>query len=325
MDAHVPGEFRQQHVFLGAAHDHNARKTWIVIAICTVMMIVEIVGGIWAGSVALIADGLHMSTHTGALLISALAYAFARRHVEDPRFAMGTGKFGDLAAFTSAIALVMVALLIAYEAIERLFNPVPIDFNEAIPIAFLGLVVNMVSAYVLRDDHHHGHAHDHVHADEDDHDDHHHDHILDRHAAYRRDNNLRAAFVHIATDAIVAVLVIVGLFTARQLNWLWLDPAVGLLAAAMVAIWAWLLLRNSGAILLDMTADANLVRRIAERIERDGDRLGCLHVWRVGPGHIAGIVTVITDQPRPPGHYKGLLADLPGLSHLTVEVEPPPR
>ena len=208
-------DFRHDHYFLGETHDRNERKTWIVIALCTVMMVAEIVGGIWFGSVALIADGLHMSTHTGALLIAALAYTYSRRYANDHRFAFGTGKLGDLAAFASAIVLAMIALLIAYESIERLFRPVPIAFNEAIPIAFLGLAVNLVSAWLLRDEHHHGHdpGHDHEH-DHDDHDhdhDHHdhahHDHAHDRHAAYRRDNNLRAAFVHVAADVVVSVLV----------------------------------------------------------------------------------------------------------------------
>src|SRR5215470_1814396 len=162
-------DLRHGHYFLGYAHERNERKTWAVIALCTVMMIAEIVGGIWFGSVALVADGLHMSTHTGALLIAALAYTYSRRYANDHRFAFGTGKLGDLAAFASAIVLAMIALLIAYESVERFFHPVPIAFNEAIPIAFLGLAVNLVSAWLLRDEHHHGHDHGH-------HDDHDHDH-----------------------------------------------------------------------------------------------------------------------------------------------------
>src|SRR3954469_6392303 len=212
MDAQLVDAYRHQHYFLGEAHDHNERKTWFVIAICTVMMIVEIVGGIWFGSVALIADGLHMSTHAGAMLIAALAYTYSRRYVADPRFSFGTGKLGDLAAFSSAIVLAMVAILIGYEAVDRMIHPVPIQFTEAIPIAFVGLLVNLVSAYLLRDDHHHhhhgdvhGHDHDdgnHDHGDDHDHDhhhdehDHHHSHNTDHdhdhhHAAHRRDNNLR--------------------------------------------------------------------------------------------------------------------------------------
>jgi cation diffusion facilitator family transporter len=315
-------DLRHGHYFLGDAHEHNERKTWIVIAITTTMMVTEIVGGIWFGSVALIADGLHMSTHTGALLIAALAYSYSRRYAHDHRFAFGTGKLGDLAAFSSAIVLAMVALLIVYESIERFFHPVEIAFGEAIPIAFLGLAVNLVSAFLLRDDHHHGHGHDHDHEhDHDDHDDHDHDHGHDRHAAYRRDNNLRAAFVHVATDVVVSVLVIVGLFAARALNWLWLDPAVGLLGAAVVGIWAFNLLRSAGAVLLDMSPDPTLPQKIADRLEQNGDRIFDLHLWRVGPGHVAGIVSLVSAQPQGPSVYKSRLADLRSLSHVTIEVE----
>src|SRR5262245_566599 len=237
------------------------------------MMIAEIVGGIWFGSVALIADGLHMPTHTGALLIAALAYTYSRRYANDHRFAFGTGKLGDLAAFASAIVLAMVALLIAYESVERFFHPVQIAFNEAIPIAFLGLIVNLVSAFLLRDDHH-GHAHTHSHDDHDhdhDHDHHHHhdhdhhghaDHAHDRNAAYRRDNNLRAAFLHVAADVVVSVLVIIGLFAARALDWLWLDPAVGLLGATVVALWSYSLVRSAGAVLLDMSPHPALAHKV---------------------------------------------------------------
>jgi cation diffusion facilitator family transporter len=326
-------DLRHEHYFLGDAHEHNERKTWIVIGLTTAMMIAEIVGGIWFGSVALIADGLHMSTHTGALLIAALAYSYSRRYAHDHRFAFGTGKLGDLAAFSSAIVLAMVALLIVYESIERFFHPVDIAFGEAIPIAFLGLAVNLVSAFLLRDDHHHhhGHGHEHDHDEHEHHDhdhdhghkhDHHdHDHGHDRHAAYRRDNNLRAAFVHVATDVVVSVLVIVGLFAASALNWLWLDPAVGLLGAAVVGVWAFSLVRSAGAVLLDMSPDPTLPQKIADRLEQNGDRIFDLHLWRIGPGHVAGIVSLVSSQPQGPGVYKKRLADLRSLSHVTIEVE----
>jgi cation diffusion facilitator family transporter len=230
----------------------------------------------------------------------------------------------------------MVALLIVYESIERFFHPVEIAFGEAIPIAFLGLTVNLVSAFLLRDDHHHHHGHDHDHGhddhEHDDHDHHHdhdhdrghkhdHDHGHDRHAAYRRDNNLRAAFVHVATDVVVSVLVIVGLFAARALDWLWLDPAVGLLGAAVVGIWAFNLLRSAGAVLLDMSPDPTLPQKIADRLEQNGDRIFDLHLWRVGPGHVAGIVSLVSSQPQGPSVYRKRLADLRSLSHVTIEVE----
>jgi cation diffusion facilitator family transporter len=304
--------FRHEHVFLGGAHERNERRTWIVIAICSVMMVAEIVGGLLFGSVALIADGLHMSTHAGALLIAALAYTYSRRLAGDRRFAFGTGKLGDLAAFTSAIALAMIALLIAYESVERFFHPVAIAFNEAIPIAVVGLGVNVLSAFLLQDDHGHHHAHD------DDHD-HHHSH---EHAHYLRDNNLRAAFVHVMADAAVSILVIIGLVAGRQFGWTFMDPVMGMAGAIVIMSWSWSLVRSAGAVLLDILPNQSLPATITERLETEGDRICDLHLWRVGPGHISGIVALVSSHPQAPSVYKARLADLAGLSHLTVEVEP---
>lgn len=306
-------DFRHSHVFLGGAHERNERKTWGVIAICAVMMVAEIAGGFWFGSVALMADGLHMSTHAGALLIAALAYTYSRRHVHDDRFAFGTGKLGDLAAFTSAIALAMIALLIGYESVERLIEPVAIAFNQAIPIAAVGLGVNLLSAYLLRDeDHHHGHDQGHAHP---------HDHEHAGAAHIHADHNLRAAFVHVMADAAVSVLVIVGLLAGRQFGWLWMDPLMGLIATVVILSWSWTLVRSAGAILLDACPDPGLARMIAARIELKGDRISDLHLWRVGPGHLAAVISVVSDDPRSPRQYKRRLAGLPGLSHVTVEVE----
>lgn len=309
MHSHSIDDFRHSHVFLGEAHERNERKTWIVIAICTAMMIAEIVGGWWFGSVALIADGLHMSTHAGALLIAALAYTYSRRYARDERLAFGTGKFGDLAAFTSAIALAIIALLIGYESVDRFLNPVPIAFNQAIPIAVLGLGINLLSAFLLRDDHdhHHWHAHDHEHA-----------HVG---AHFHRDHNLRAAFVHVMADAAVSVLVIIGLVAGRQFGWLWMDPLMGLVATAVILSWSWTLVRSAGAILLDACPDPALARKIAVRLEQKGDRVSDLHLWRVGPGHLAAIISLVSDEPKAPGIYKKRLSGLSGLSHVTIEVE----
>jgi cation diffusion facilitator family transporter len=317
MHTHSVDSFRHDHVFLGASHERNERRTWIVILICAAMMIAEVVGGVLFGSVALIADGLHMSTHAGALLIAALAYTYSRKFAIDPRFAFGTGKFGDLAAFTSAIVLAMIALLIAWESLERFLHPVAIAFNEAIPIAVIGLGVNVLSAFLLRDDHGH-----HRHADEHDHEhEHDHDHQAED-DPYTRDLNLRAAFVHVLADAAVSILVIVGLVAARQFGWTFMDPVMGLVGAIVILSWSWSLVRSAGAVLLDILPDRKLPERITARLERDGDRISDLHLWRVGPGHISGIVALVSSHPQPPSVYKARLADLPGLSHLTVEVEP---
>jgi cation diffusion facilitator family transporter len=316
MHSHSIEDYRHGHVFLGEAHERNERKTWGVIALCAAMMVAEIFGGYWFGSVALIADGLHMSTHAGALLIAALAYTTSRRYARDERLAFGTGKFGDLAAFSSAIVLAMIALLIGYESVERLVAPVPIAFDEAIPIAAVGLCVNLASAWLLRDEHqhHHGHGHEHDH-----HGHGHHDHH--GHAAVHTDHNLRAAFVHVVADAAVSVLVIVGLVLGRQFGWVWMDPVMGLLASVVILNWSWTLLRSAGAILLDACPDPGLGRLIAARLEQKGDRISDLHLWRVGPGHLAAIVSLVSDDPRSPSQYKRRLAGLPGLSHVTIEVE----
>ena len=323
MHSHSIEDFRHSHVFLGEAHERNERKTWAVIAICTVMMVAEIIGGFWFGSVALIADGLHMSTHAGALLIAALAYTYSRHYADDARLAFGTGKLGDLAAFSSAIVLAMIALLIGYESLERLINPVPIAFDQAIPIAAVGLVVNLLSAYLLRDDHNHhsGHGHDHDHANDHEHEDHDHGHGSTH---IHLDHNLRAAFVHVVADAAVSVLVIVGLVVGRQFGWLWMDPLMGLVATIVILSWSWTLVRSAGGVLLDVCPDPALSRKIAARLEKGSDRVSDLHLWRLGPGHLAAVISLVTHEPRTPDQYKRRLSGLAGLSHVTIEVVPCP-
>jgi cation diffusion facilitator family transporter len=316
MHTHSIEDFRHAHVFLGEAHARNERKTWIVIAICAAMMVAEIIGGVWFGSVALVADGLHMSTHAGALLIAALAYTYSRRYAGDERFVFGTGKLGDLAAFTSAIALAMIALLIGYESLNRFFSPVPIAFNQATPIAVVGLGINLLSAFLLREGHDHHHPHPHNHAHEGDQ-----AHTHSQRGHHHRDHNLRAAFVHVMADAAVSVLVIIGLVAGRQFGWIWMDPLMGLIATVVIMSWSWSLVRAAGAVLLDVSPDPALSAKIAARLEQRGDRISDLHLWRVGPGHIAAIVSVVSDHPETSSAYKEWLSDLPGLSHLTIEVE----
>jgi cation diffusion facilitator family transporter len=299
--------WQHEHVFLGAQHAQNERKTWAVIALTTAMMLGEIVGGTLFGSLALVADGLHMSTHAGALLIAALAYSFARRHARDPRFAFGTGKVGDLGAFTSAIVLAMIALLIGYEAVERLLSPVPIAFPEAIGVACVGLVVNLASVWLLREEPHH-HAGDHD--DDGDAHDHHH-----------RDHNLRAAYIHVLADAATSLMAIAGLSVAWLLGWIWIDAVVGMIGAVIIANWSYGLVRSAGRVLLDILPDPKLAGRIRETLETDGDRVSDLHLWRIGPGHFGVIVSLVTHRPETPGSYKARLADIGALAHVTVEVE----
>ncbi|RKP48189.1 CDF family Co(II)/Ni(II) efflux transporter DmeF [Trinickia fusca] len=415
------------HIFLGAAHEENERRTWMVIALCSAMMVAEIVGGSLFGSLALVADGLHMSTHAGAMLIAALAYTYARKHATDPRFVFGTGKLGDLAGFTSAIVLAMIALLIGYEAVARFLAPVPIHFGEAIPIAVVGLLVNLASVWLLSGDHHghshgHGHGHGHSHGHGHDHDEEHahdeevrrifapagvfavsifedgvppvfriapetsnskltadavsvttirpdgtrqtfafsdrggyleskqdipephafkvivglpdgeheiefeehtHDHE-DAHVAATRDHNIRSAYIHVIADAAVSVLAIIGLVLARAFGWLWMDPLAGVIGALVIANWSWGLMRDTGGILLDMSSDRRMADNVRHVIEDNGDKVLDLHVWRVGPGHMSAVVSVITnDAARHPGFYHAALKRFRNLSHVTVEVNAP--
>ena len=222
----------------------------------------------------------------------------------------GTGKLGDLAAFASAIVLAMIALLIGYESIDRLIDPVPIAFDQAIPIAVLGsasissapsccaTATSIITARPRCHDHHHVHDH-----------------------SVHRDHNLRAAFVHVVADAAVSVLVIVGLVVGRQFGWLWMDPVMGLIATVVILSWSWTLVRSAGAVLLDVSPDLVLSSNIAARLEHSGDRISDLHLWRVGPGHLAAVISLVSDHPNSPGFYKDKLAGLPGLSHVTIEVE----
>ncbi len=319
--AHHLGE-GHDHVFLGAAHARSERNVWAVIALTSAMMVAEIAGGAMFGSIALIADGFHMSTHAGALLLAALAYTLARRKADDPRFTFGTGKFGDLAGFTSAIVLGLIAALIVFESIERLLAPKPIAFAQAIPIAMLGLVVNLVSAWLLgRGGHEHGHSHSHSDGHAHDHAEHEHEHEHgDAHDSVNRDNNMRAAVIHVIADAAVSILVIVGLLLARGFGWLWMDPLAGLVGAGVIVSWSAGLIRDAGAVLLDVNPDQRLCAALRAMIEQGGDELADLHLWRLGPGHLGAILSVVTDSERGVTHYRDAAMRVRRFSHLTIEI-----
>ncbi len=308
MDTHSPFAPEHGHCFLGRDHRRNERRVWLVIALTAGMMLAEIAAGTVYGSMALVADGWHMSTHAGAMLIAALAYRFARRHADNPRFTFGTGKLGDLAGFASAVVLALVALLIGWESLARLARPIRIDFDQAIAVAAVGLAVNLACAWLLKDDHtHHGHGHHH---------DHHHAH------GEARDNNLRAAYLHVLADALTSVLAIAALLLGRSRGWLWADPAMGVVGALVIVRWSWGLLRDSGSVLLDAAAEGQVVRQeIREAMAPTGSRVTDLHVWQVGPGHFAAIVALVAREPQEPAHYKALLAHIHELSHVTVEVQ----
>lgn len=299
------------HIYLGASQQRNERRTWAVIALTLVTMVAEIVAGNVFGSMALVADGWHMSTHAAALLIAALAYLVARRHAHDPRYSFGTGRLGDLAAFASAVVLALVALQIAWESSQRLLAPVEIHYSQAILVAVLGLAVNLASAWLLHDGQHdHDHDHDHDH-----HGGHHH---------HGHDNNLRAAYMHVIADALTSVLAIAALLLGRAWNWPWLDPLIGVVGALVIARWSWGLMAQSGAVLVGRLdgAGAALPGAIRAALDNDGDRVTDLHVWQVGPGHHAVIVVLATAAPQAPDFYKRKLRHLDWISHLTLEIQP---
>lgn len=301
------GELSHGHNFLGDAHDAHAARTRWVVALTAAMMVVEIVAGVWTGSMALLADGIHMATHAGALGVAAFAYGFAKRHASNPRFTFGTGKVGELAGFASALLLAVFAIGIAVESIGRFFEPMSIAYMQAIWIAALGLLVNLASAWLLGGDHHHGHSHGHDHT-------HQHDHH-DAHA----DNNLRSAYFHVLADALTSVLAIAALLAGRFLGWAWMDAAMGLVGAVVIARWSWGLLRDTAAVLVDATSTADLEEEIREAIE-DGDaRIADLHVWQVGPGKFAAIISLIADSPLPAASYAARARIHTELVHMTVE------
>jgi cation diffusion facilitator family transporter len=310
MQSQTLSRWQHDHDFLGASHGRHERRTWAVVSLTAFMTIVEIGGGTLFGSMALIADGLHMSTHVAALSIAAVAYSFARRHVANDWFSFGTGKLGELAAFASAIILAMVALLIGYESVMRVIFPVNIRFGEAIPIALLGLGVNLLSIFLLHDhadhdgDHHHDAGHD---ADQHEHDHH-------------ADHNFRAAYFHVLADAFTSVLAISALAAGAYFGAAWLDPLAGLAGTCVIAVWAYGLIKSSAAVLLDAVAGRTRATLIRERLEIDGDRVADLHLWRIGPGHLAMIAVMVTGRPRSPDDYKAQLVGIDGLSHVNIEV-----
>lgn len=300
------------HAFLGHGHDTNARRTLWVVALTAVMMAGEIVAGYWTGSMALLADGFHMATHAGALAVAALAYRYARRHAENPRFSFGTGKVGDLAGFASALVLAMIACGIAAESVLRLLNPVRVAFDEAILVATLGLAVNIVSALLLAGGHEHGHSHGHdPHA-------HRHEHRPGAETRHR-DNNLRAAYVHVLADAVTSVLAIGALVAGRYFGWTLLDPVIGIVGALIIIRWSWILLRDTAEVLLD-ASDNHLVNEVRERVEAHGEaKVVDLHIWRIGPGANAAIVSVTSPHAIDADAIRRRLSSLHELRHITIE------
>jgi cation diffusion facilitator family transporter len=291
--------FRQTHDFV-PDFSRAERRTRIVIAITAAMMVVEIAVGLMSHSMALLADGWHMSTHVIAFLITAVAYYLARRHAANVRFSFGTGKIGVLGGFTSAVVLAVVAVLMAGESAHRLFVPLTIHFDEAIGIACLGLAVNLGCAFLLKDDKPKDHG-----------------------SAHRHDLNLRAAYLHVLADAFTSVLAIVALTGGKFFGWAWLDPVVGIVGSGVVFSWAYTLLRDTSGILLDRTPpSSDLPEEIRRAVESDGDSLVTdLHVWQVGIGKFAAIVSIVAHEPKSSEGYRKLLREHEELVHLTIETQ----
>lgn len=305
-----PEQWRHSHDYAADTAMAERRTRW-VIGITATMMVVEIITGVTYNSMALLADGWHMSTHVAAFLITAAAYAFSRRHAADPRYSFGTGKVGVLGGFASAVVLAVIALLMAGESVHRFFSPLEIHFNQAIAVAVIGLLVNLTCAILLKEGHHHhGHGHS-AHGAHGHHHDHHHD------------LNLRAAYIHVLADALTSVTAIVALVTGKFLGWVWLDPVMGIVGSVVVSVWAYGLVRDTSGILLDRTPESSdLPQEIRRAVESDGDSAVVdLHVWQVGAGKFAAIVSIVAHHPKPLEAYRALFREHEELVHVTVQLE----
>jgi len=284
---------------------HNEKgehRTRLVLIMTAITMVVEIVAGGLFGSMALLADGWHMGTHVAAFMIALFAYRHARLNVDNPEYSFGTGKVSVLGGYSSAVALAVVALVMLLESLQRIISPHDIHFNEAIIVAATGLLVNVVSALLLKDDH--DHAGDHPQG-------HHHHH----------DVNLRAAYLHVLADALTSVLAIAALVSGKFLGWNWLDPVMGMVGAIIIARWSYGLLRQTGPVLLDASIDRAYQDAIRQTIETDSDnRIADMHVWKIGADHYAAIISLVTHFPKASEHYRQLLAGFHRLTHVTVEV-----
>ncbi|MGE5154811.1 MAG: CDF family Co(II)/Ni(II) efflux transporter DmeF [Bdellovibrio bacteriovorus] len=309
MPSHDLSHWSHSHDFGTDAERRAERRTRAVVALTLGTMIVELVAGWLTGSMALLADGWHMGSHAAALGVAAYAYHFAHRHRADPRFSFGTGKVSSLAGYSSALLLGAGALWMLIESLSRLIDPVTIRYQDALLVAALGLLVNLVSAWLLRQSHHHGHDPHHDHA--------HHDH----HADHHQDHNLKAAYLHVLADALTSVLALVALGLGMILGWAFLDPLMGVAGSLLIGHWALGLARSSAQVLLDAGDHEEMARRVRSTIEGEADnQVADLHLWRIGPAGYACIVSLVTHQPRPVEHYRALLAAVPALIHVTVEV-----
>jgi cation diffusion facilitator family transporter len=284
-------------------------RTLIVIVITSAMMVIELAAGVLFGSMALLADGLHMASHAAALSINAFAYVYARRHARNAEYSFGTGKVNALGGFSGAVLLAVFALIMAWESFHRLIDPVDIVFNQAILVAVIGLIINVISVVILG-------VHDHPDGRDDHPDDHGHDHH-----GHHHDHNLRAAYLHVLADALTSVLAIIALLAAKYFGYVWMDPAMGVVGAVLVARWSLGLMRSTSAVLLDRQGPVKIREMIRESIESDQDsRVTDLHLWSIGPNLYALVITVVAQTPATPEGYKSRLPMQVGLAHVSIEI-----
>jgi len=306
-------KWQHDHTFGQDAVQSGEGKTRIVIAITVIMMLVEISTGILFGSMALLADGMHMASHALALGINAFAYHYARKHAHNPAFSFGTGKVNALGGFSGAIILGIFSLMMAWESLVRLFNPTEISFNSAITVAILGLIVNGASVFILGEDHHHDHSHGHDHDHEHSHAHAHHEH------AHSHDHNLRSAYLHVLADALTSVTAIIALLAAKYFGWIWMDPIMGIVGSILVAKWSIGLLKQSSHTLLDRQGSEQQVEAVREAIEKDGhSRIVDLHIWCIAPNTYSVILSVVSPNPENARAYQDRLRS-EHFAHITVE------
>lgn len=311
MENHTSIQWEHNHDF-GIDNQHNKHKVTIVFWLTTIIMVLEIVAGTWSGSMALLADGWHMGTHSAAFLITLFAYAYAKKHANNKAFSFGTGKVNSLGGFASAIALAIVALMMIIESVQRLVSPHSIHFNEAIIVAVIGLVVNFASVFILHDDHHHHHHHG-------DHDEHtNHDHNGHEHTHH--DHNMKAAYFHVLADTLTSLLAIVALLVGKYIGLLWMDPLMGIVGALVITKWSYGLIKESSEILLDKTVNHVVIDKITEALSKQNTVINDLHIWKIATGHQSAILQLSSPKPLTSNEYKQIVKNfLPQLSHISIE------